>query len=125
MKKTEVRFDMKKTEVRFDLVDATPDQISDIIKLITGLGDSVTTFTVRSIDSNTPTRSPGKSGRYLYAPREASEPTDPTDPTDPALDTHTKPERLDIRPDVKDVEDPAAPVKKEGDVSPSNLKKYL
>lgn len=119
MKKTDVRFDMKKTEVRFDLVDATPDQIGEIIGLITGLGDSVTTFTVRSIDSNTPTRSSGKSGRYLYAPREASE------PTDPAMDVQTKPERLDIRPDVKDVEDPAAPVKKEGDVSPSNLKKYL
>lgn len=110
---------MKKTEVRFDLVDATTDQISDIIGLITGLGDSVTTFTVRTFDSNTPTRSSGKSGRYLYAPREASE------PTDPAMDVQTKPERIDIRPDVKDVKDPAAPVKKEGDVSPRNIKKYL
>lgn len=113
---------MKKTEVHFDLVDATPDQIGEIISLITGLGDSVTTFSVRTNESKIPTRSSGKSGQYLYAPREVPE---STDPTDPATDTQATPQRIDIRPDVKDVKDPAAPVKKEGEASPSNLKKYL
>lgn len=115
---------MKKSKFSFELVDATPEQIAEAIKIVTGFGDSLVSFNVTSGPSgptyrrtNNPT-----SGRFLYG---ESDPAETQLTSDPALEPAEEVQRVDILPNTKNIESPDAPAKKDGEVKPSNLKKYL
>lgn len=120
---------MKKSRFNFELVDATPEQIAEAIKIVTGFGDSLVSFNVTSGPSgptyrrtNNPTGEKESSGRFLYG---ESDPAETQLKSDPALEPAEEVQRVDILPNTKNIESPDAPAKKDGEVKPSNLKKYL
>lgn len=122
---------MKKTRFNFELVDATPEQIAEAIKIVTGFGDSLVSFNVTSGPdgptyrrTNNPTGEKGSrgSGRFLYG---ESDPAETQLKNDPALEPAEEVQRVDILPNTKNIESPDTPAKKDGEVKPSNLKKYL
>ena len=122
---------MKKSKFSFELVDATPEQIAEAIKIVTGFGDSLVSFNVTSrpalrMANNPPSekesRGEGSHGRFLYG---ESDPAETQLTSDPALEPAEEVQRVDILPNTKNIESPDAPAKKDGEVKPSNLKKYL
>ena len=115
---------MKKTKISFELVDATSEQISDVLQFITLLGDVVTTFNVDSKDIKDVPPGPtkrGENGRYLYPSDDAVDKHN----TDPASNPIETVDRVNIQPKVETIgviENAPSII---GDVKPYDLKNYL
>ena len=116
---------MKRTKVAIELVDASDEQLSDIVQMITKLGSVIVSFNVETRDASVPSwmpRSEAKNGQYLFA----SDANVDAQNMDPANNKSRNVNKLSIKPNVDDLGNVDSKDNEDDrSVKQSDLKNYL